>query len=558
MALTEEEKKERSQFLQRLEVTDRTKKTDYAFISYSSSDWRTVFQSIILPMQEKSGLKVYADKAFEEDNEDWVIQMQNNLRNDHCKAVIIFVSETYIRSHACLMEVLNAINHKKEIIPVFINGSDVKRMEDGAYKIITLKPKIKDAIINLIERISNKDKKVDLIRGTMEAFESFQDSLRQDKMEQYDLTVGFKAILESIPNHMTFSASVEENDRDKIIARLLKISPTICDISTSLTNTAEVGLRKMETVQKESAEEKHTETESFGEKPVPGESAEEKHLVEESTEEIVFEASEDSCFSRKTRAASSTGDIVYRLYGKEYTDNQANMQLRVFAQVLKRHPEAFDKIFEEENNPAIRCVSRTNYELPENRTADMPSRYNAGAFFDIYGGIYVGTSLNYPEKLRNIAKLLTICGEDNSILESDVITLPTQVRSRDSGQGKEIYSIYGREYFGDQTDMMTDTMKFIIEKHFDRKVELESLLSVKFSPLSELKNLTYFRAGREYTFQGVTYSVGTSFGRDAKLTQIRKAIQITGEDPNQFVIRGLYEEKVRVPRARKNNFLDEE
>ena len=214
----------------------------------------------------------------------------------------------------------------------------------------------------------------------------------------------------------------------------------------------------------------------------------------------------------KTRAASSTGDITYTLYGKQYTDNQANMMLRVFEEVLTRHPEAVDEIFRNPEAPAIRCASRINYKLPENKTDDMPSRYLAGNFFDINGGIFVGTSLNYPEKLRNISQLLSICGE--------------------------VYSIYGKEYSVDRTKMMTDILKFIIEKHFDKKEELAQLLCVKLAPLSELQNLNYFRAGREFTYQDVTYSIGTSFSRNDKLRQIKKAIKITGENPDNFVVQG--------------------
>lgn len=239
------------------------------------------------------------------------------------------------------------------------------------------------------------------------------------------------------------------------------------------------------------------------------------------------------------KRASTTGDITYTIYGKEYTDNQSNMMLNVFAKVLMKHPDAVAKILEDSEKPMIRCASAINYELPENKTDGMPSRYLAGQYLDVGGGIFIGTALNYPEKLRNIAQLLTICGEDFSVLRSEQIELPENVKSRASGGGVENYTIYGEEHSGNQTQMMIDTLKFIMEKHFDKREELAGLLSIKLAPMSELTPYTYFRSGEEFVYQGITYSIGTSFGRTDKLKQIRKAISICGEDITQFEIAGL-------------------
>lgn len=144
----------------------------------------------------------------------------------------------------------------------------------------------------------------------------------------------------------------------------------------------------------------------------------------------------------KTKSSTSTGDITYTIYGKEYTDNQANMMLNVFAKVLQKHHDAVGRILADPENPLMRCASSVNYELPENKTASTPTRYNSGCYFNIGQGIFIGTALNYPEKLRNISQLLTICGEDFSILQSEQIELPSSVKTRSSGgSGDEIYSI---------------------------------------------------------------------------------------------------------------------
>lgn len=139
----------------------------------------------------------------------------------------------------------------------------------------------------------------------------------------------------------------------------------------------------------------------------------------------------------KTRSAS-IGNITYTIYGKEYTHNQTDMMLNVFAKVLKQHLDAVDKILADPEKPLMRCASAINYELRENKTASTPTRYYTGCYFNIGRGIFIGTGLNYQEKLRNISQLLTICEEDFSILQSDQIELPAVVKTKASGRGSSV------------------------------------------------------------------------------------------------------------------------
>lgn len=94
--------------------------------------------------------------------------------------------------------------------------------------------------------------------------------------------------------------------------------------------------------------------------------------------------------------------------------------------------------------------------------------------------------------------------------------------------------------------MMIDVIKYIIENHFDMLDILEQkLTSVSKKAISELKKagINYFNTGSEFTYQGQIYSVGTSYGRNEKLAQIRNAIMLTAEEPQKFDINGLFNEK---------------
>ena len=105
-----------------LKITNCDDSEPYVFISYSSADANVVLDEYICTLQEKYGLRIYYDKSFREHaNESWTKQMIINLQEAQC--AIIFVSDTYKKSYACLLELLSAIAYDKPIIRVQLNNS---------------------------------------------------------------------------------------------------------------------------------------------------------------------------------------------------------------------------------------------------------------------------------------------------------------------------------------------------------------------------------------------------------------------------------------------------
>ena len=68
---------------------------------------------------------------------------------------------------------------------------------------------------------------------------------------------------------------------------------------------------------------------------------------QEALSPVEDEASELKVAHTAQRRKSVTGDVRYSIYGKEYEENQSDMMLRVFAQVLMRHPECVDTLPEQ-------------------------------------------------------------------------------------------------------------------------------------------------------------------------------------------------------------------
>lgn len=121
MGLNEVQKKTRSGYLENnLIITECSQKKQYAFVSYASDDWETVFKQAVIPLQQQYGLHVYADKAFDKLNDKWIVPMLRNVRGSDL--MLVFVSQNYIESYACFLELLTAVNNKKQIVFVDLGG----------------------------------------------------------------------------------------------------------------------------------------------------------------------------------------------------------------------------------------------------------------------------------------------------------------------------------------------------------------------------------------------------------------------------------------------------
>lgn len=143
--------------------------------------------------------------------------------------------------------------------------------------------------------------------------------------------------------------------------------------------------------------------------------------------EIESDSACDDVVEKGSRGKSSTGDITYSIYGREYTDNQSNMMLNVFAKVLKKHPEKVNTLSEQQG---MNCVSKIDYTDAANRGDDMPTYFRMCEFFPIEDGICVGTSYSIQDKMKKIARLFEICGEDRSIFQSETVFLPEIKRNK--------------------------------------------------------------------------------------------------------------------------------
>lgn len=189
MALNELQKQERSEYLEKnLVITECSQRKSYAFISYASDNWEAVFKNAVVPLQRQYGLCVYADKAFDKVNDKWIVPMLRNVRG--ADVVIAFVSQRYIESYACFLELLTAVNNKKQI--VFVSLEETLHLGDTT-DLPDVERGVKTEIINQGSNIATNTNNTsnDLMRAMKSAYTSISTLLEQDALSKYDISDAF-------------------------------------------------------------------------------------------------------------------------------------------------------------------------------------------------------------------------------------------------------------------------------------------------------------------------------------------------------------------------------
>ncbi len=189
MGLNETQKKERSEYLEKnLAITECSQRKPYVFISYASDNWEAVFKSAVVPMQRQYGLRVYADKAFDKVNDKWIVPMLRNARG--ADVIIAFISQSYIESYACFLELLTAVNNKKPI--VFVSLEDQLHLGDTTDRPV-IERGAKNEILNQGANISTNTNNTsnDIMRAMKSAYTSMSTLLEQDALSRYDISDAF-------------------------------------------------------------------------------------------------------------------------------------------------------------------------------------------------------------------------------------------------------------------------------------------------------------------------------------------------------------------------------
>lgn len=576
MGLSPEEKKRRSRATANIPTfgPDTGTPQPYVFISYQSDDWEIVLDKLVRTLINKHGLRVYFDKKFNEDNAPWVDNMRVAMASNCCKAMIACVSKNYVRSYACAMELMQArsrdvyIKHNKkvlQIIPVIVDDSE--NIEKAVESVSSIKVKIKEwsSYQNIVDSSIgcrlNKD--TDFLE-VLQNLKQLGDNVREDDLA---------ALIQNIETHeRRFDDPQFEHD---IIATLQKevgsavfdtslinSCPAVTDEAAAETQSA-AAEKKPEPVQEPVKPEPAAQKEAEPAKPVEAkESAGGESPVIETKNRVDEPDGEEETTGGTGRCYSVTGDITYTLYGRTYTENQSNMMLRFFAQVLKRHPDQVEGLPEQRG---MNCASSVDYTNPANQTKEMPSYFRNCRYFDFGkdGGICIGTAYGSAEKLRKMSMLLAICGEDPAVFQSEQVALPQTggVRGGRGNSDMVNYTVYGERFATNQTDMMGNIFSRVLERHPNQlnKIAQQTAVVVleDYSSLPKAKRPGYFATLNVYQLNGQTYSVGSGLKMQDKLKQVARLLTLCGEPVSAISVQGYEIPELRGPSRAKRIDMDD-
>ena len=526
----------------------------YVFVSYASKDKEKVYDFVY--ELRKRGINVYIDIELQENiSKNWLQNIKERLYDVDCVAMISFLSISYFRSYACLIEQLVTRSEDLKMekgrylenfyIALDDNMSTIQKMEDAVYDNTVAKESQSMAIKMVPEEVN-------VLKDVMEDNIAVKSKLKKDVRSTIDglntahrvaismLSYIFKESSYSIQKYGTAGDCAQlmynnfTNDKND------KINIDVLEKLKEKYNNDSVADKNNIAIDSVAADDSVTAVDNTN--------------ITDNT---------------RTRQATSTGDIRFTLYGKEYELNQSDMMLTFFAHVLNKHQDIVDEL---PSYNGMTCVSDVDYSLPKNRKADMPTYFRSCEFFEFANGshICVGTSYSVVDKLKKMALLLNICGESPEIFSSEQVELPAvKVRGGSSVSGKGSgalvkFSVYGNKYEQNQTDMLGTICSSVIAKHPDKLEEAADALlclDVKdYTDVAKEDRPVYFSSMNRYEVNGTAYSVGGSFGMKEKLKMIARLLIMCDESKDIIDIEDYEIPDVKVKAAagtkKKINYFD--
>lgn len=566
----------------------------YVFVSYASKDKEKVYEFVY--ELRKRGINVYIDIELQENiSKNWLQNIKERLYDVDCVAMISFLSLNYFRSYACLIEQLVTRSEDLKMekgkylenfyIALDDNMSTIQKMEDAVYNNTVAKESQSMAIKMVPEEVN-------VLKDVMEDNIAVKSKLKKDVRSTIDglntahrvaismLSYIFKESSYSIQKYGTAGDCAQlmynnfTNDKnDKInidvLEELKEKYNNALSFTTAASSTESQNRALISVVQDNDTNSNEIDSDEIDSNDIIGD---ENNTAIDSVATDDLATSTDNINTTdnsRTRQATSTGDIRFTLYGKEYELNQSDMMLTFFAHVLNKHQDIVDEL---PSYNGMTCVSDVDYSLPKNRKADMPTYFRSCEFFEFANGshICVGTSYSVVDKLKKMALLLNICGESPEIFSSEQVELPAvKVRGGSSAVGKGSgalvkFSVYGNKYEQNQTDMLGTICSSVITKHPDKLEEAADALlclDVKdYTDVAKEDRPVYFSSMNRYEVNGTAYSVGGSFGMKEKLKMIARLLIMCDESKDIIDIEDYEIPDVKIKAAagtkKKINYFD--
>ena len=550
---------------------------EFVFISYKSDDYEKVLDDIVYNTCKKYGLKVYFDTAFDDDSDSWITQYYENMCDDNCKAFIAFIDNEYYSSYACLLEMMS----RKTLAA----GGDYKK--DSLFFLPINLERINEIVDKSntglgTSRFSDGKKNINAsteLRQFNEVFREIADEHMKNIYKRYnedellydeatDTKPAYGKVFLTVTQCRKLMESVipkaNENDgknkdfveviHDKLVNNGIGavFEKVMLPKENSTVTVINNGIKTVLTVKNGTLIPKQKEGVKEGYRFLGWYDLDSKKkwdfLSDVVKEDMKLEA------RWEVNPPTSSDGYTYIIFGKEYTagkGEQGQLMFDAFEALITRYPECAEKLTKRTS-----IAKAEDVENPGTKDA-KPVYFKGYKEFSVNGQKYlVGTSYGFDAKLSEIKGMFKICGV--SLHEFVLNGNPLGEKSSEDSGAKEtetgfIYKIFEKEYTaseGEQGKLMFDVFEALVTRCPECAEKLTKRTSIAKAedvenPGTKDAKPVYFKGYKEFNVNGQKYLVGTSYGFDAKLSEIKGMFKICGVDFGQFVIISSPEKKTR-------------
>ncbi len=562
----------------------------YIFISYSSNDAELVQQDVY-DLQQK-GYNIWLDdKNLKKEKDGWDEQALSVIQSAMCEMLIFYLSKSSMTSENCLAELQQIKNeitlkrHRLQNLPyIVIDAEEIDDLEkfvgmltesikkEGKNKnAVDVNQKIDTVMEIYMDYFKSSNKKLRVKCKTVknrkvDYLSDIENSLPIEAriFEPVNVAVQSRPVLEKTKENEVFAEKKQASS--EYYRKAAKRIPQWADKPDQFNHKivrAFFTAQEMDENVTIAAMERLCSDENSPELYVPKfkgnydnmkldtSNSHGKVFEDDGTNVRIWEEVEAVLLQYKDKFmkdrdaevsnSSSNKEVSFEIYGEHYTGNQSDLMILSIGKVLKHNPQVIDKAIE-----TLTSLSDVDYE--NNEIEDMPTYFRVCHTAEIAGKtVCIGTSYGLKDKLVQIAKVIALAEENPEVLKIDGLELPkvkigknTTKVAGGSGHGtEETYYIFGEKKTGNQSEMMFDYFEELAKRYPDKIAGLTQITSVKVAedvsnPGTSAASPVYFRVCRQFQVAGVSYYVGTSYGKKDKLVQIRKMQMLCGAAQDSF------------------------
>ena len=507
-----------------LKITKRSDKKPYVFISYRSKDANVVLDEYVCTLQEKYGLRIYYDKSFSEHaTESWTKQMKMNLQRAEC--AIIFVSENYKKSYACLLELLYAIAFERPIIRVELNNSSEQSADSDLYEEKDISDSTKSAFAYVKDLLSYaKDKDSQRIITAKRQLLLLKDQLKDGKISEDEIQEAVQECIDSLEN-MVLKGDIFES-----VYETLKNLENKRDIQNVFEE-----LEPQNTVRSENESNSSVRTSDTN---ATKSSQETVNNNENKTVDKIGEFVRKSMKALQDKGYRFTDEMLSNLFSFEYSKEKFRCKYSFFI---------------DDKNKIRDNTGHNRYWVQpfifNGRTLYITSQwfdYQREYFENWYNSLQVNpfTPVSKPsqENLndngnKTADKIGKFEGTDKSSSQNDTASsapsdVPNQTaKRRIKSSTKETFNftVYGEKFSGNQNVFMQKVFEKVLRKHENIVDKIVNAQYMNCLSWDEDPKGSYFRSKKYYEDIAGGICVGTTYGSPGKAKCIATLLLCCGE-----------------------------